>query len=151
MSDARTPRSKYRDYGAVGALIVFAVGPFAIGSLLESWAVAAPGFALLGAGLARWDDVSRRHYDERRSADAERRRDVDETRRLGYALLAEPHPKNEPLLIGTIANALVHHHGVEEGLEGELILDSLHMVSHFGRERHADWFKGVLANLDETS
>jgi hypothetical protein len=42
-------------------------------------------------------------------ADADRRRDLDETRRLAYAALLAPGVSRDPVLVATIVNALAHH------------------------------------------
>ncbi len=72
-------------------------------------ALAGAGFALLGASVTRAIDLARERRAEAALADASRRRDLDETRRLAYAALLSPGVSRDPVLVATIVNALAHH------------------------------------------
>lgn len=67
-------------------------------------ALAGAGFALFGAALTRGVDIA----NERRSAAAQVETDLDETRRLLYALLTKT-ADSPSVLVGTLLNALSHH------------------------------------------
>ena len=71
-------------------------------------ALAGAGFALLGAALTRGVDLAKERRVEAVQADAARREDLDETRRVIYIALAGPRSLN-PDLVATIVNALAYH------------------------------------------
>jgi len=83
-------------------------------------ALAGAGFALLGAALTRGVDIA----NERRSAAAQAEADLDETRRLLYALLTKTQD-SPSVLVGTLLNALSHHGA---GLDTADALDHLSAV-----------------------
>jgi hypothetical protein len=87
----------------VGAIVLLALGAPAKAAL------AGAGFALLGAALTRGVDLAKERRTAAAQGDADRRRDLDETRRLVYAALLSPGVSREPVLVATIVNALAHH------------------------------------------
>jgi hypothetical protein len=71
-------------------------------------AVAGAGSAFLGAAVTRSIDLARERQTEAAQEDANRRLDLDETRRVAYmALAARKTGRYE--LAATIVNALAHH------------------------------------------
>jgi hypothetical protein len=74
-------------------------------------ALVGAGFALAGAAATRAIDVTHERNRDAAEADANRRRDLDEARRLLYMALvvgrARQHQSAE--LVATIVNSLVHH------------------------------------------
>src|SRR5258708_5618102 len=71
-------------------------------------ALAGAGFALLGAAVTRAIDLARERQAEAARADADRRRDLDETRRVAYMALYAADSR-APELVATLVNALAHH------------------------------------------
>jgi hypothetical protein len=99
--------SALRGYWSAALLGLAAVVLLARGAP-EKAALAGAGFALIGAALTRGVDLARERRAEAAQADADRRRDLDETRRVAYmALLAAR--SSAPELVATIVNALAHH------------------------------------------
>lgn len=80
-------------------------------------ALAGAGFAFIGAAVTRSIDLARERRTETARADADRRRDLDETRRLAYALLSKRPSARDPMLVATLVNALAHHGlGIDPGV-----------------------------------
>lgn len=71
-------------------------------------ALAGAGFALVGAAVTRAVDISWQRRAEAAQAEAARRRDLDETRRLAYAVL-HARRSRDGVIIATLVNALSHH------------------------------------------
>jgi hypothetical protein len=71
-------------------------------------ALAGAGFAFLGAAVTRTVDLARESRVEATEAEASRRRDLDETRRVAYMALAFRGTERYELT-ATIVNALAHH------------------------------------------
>ena len=75
-------------------------------------ALAGAGFAFIGAAVTRGIDIANQRRAEAAQAEASRRRDLDETRRLAYAALVTAHSGEgvrDATLIATLVNALGHH------------------------------------------
>jgi hypothetical protein len=102
--------SSFRSYLAPALLTVVALAFLIVGGPSKD-AVVGAGFALAGAAAARAIDVAHERKRDAAEADANRRRDLDETRRLLYVALvvgrARQHQGAE--LVATIVNALAHH------------------------------------------
>jgi len=99
--------SALRSYWSAVLLGLAAVVLLVLGAP-EKAALAGAGFAFIGAALTRGVDLAKERRAEAAQADVERRRDLDETRRVAYmALLA--HGSRAPELVATIVNALAHH------------------------------------------
>src|SRR5262249_2128870 len=71
-------------------------------------ALAGVGFALAGAALTRALDIAAQRRAEAAQAQASRLRDLDETRRLAYAIL-NARRSRDGVIIATLASALAHH------------------------------------------
>jgi hypothetical protein len=99
-----------RSYLAPALLAVVALAFLIVGGPSKD-AVVGAGFALAGAAATRAIDVAHERRRDASEIDANRRRDLDETRRLLYMALvvgrARQHQGAE--LVATIVNALVHH------------------------------------------
>jgi len=95
-----------RAYFSAGLLALVAVVLLVVGTPAKA-ALAGAGFALLGAAVTRGIDVANERKRMWTQGLADRRRDVDETRRLAYAALVGG--SNDPVLLGTLLNALIHH------------------------------------------
>ena len=103
----------FRSYLAPALLAVVALAFLTVGSPSKD-AVVGAGFALAGAAATRAIDVAHERSRDAAEADANRRRDLDEARRLLYMALvvgrARQHQGAE--LVATIVNSLVHHQSV---------------------------------------
>ena len=71
-------------------------------------ALAGVGFALVGAALTRALDIASQRRAAAAQAEANRLRDLDETRRLAYAIL-NARRSRDGVIIATLVNALAHH------------------------------------------
>lgn len=72
-------------------------------------ALAGAGFAFIGAAITRGIDLAKEHRAAAAQADADRRRDLDETRRLAYMALVTRASGGQAELVATLVNALAHH------------------------------------------
>jgi len=101
----------FRGYWSAVLLGAAAVVLLIVGTPARA-ALAGAGFALFGAAVTRGIDLANERRADAVQADASRRRDLDETRRLAYALL-ERHQSEQSgpdaVLCGSLINALVHH------------------------------------------
>ena len=108
----------FRSYLAPALLAVVALTFLVVGGPSKDALVGA-GFALAGAAATRAIDVAHERRRDAAEADANRRRDLDETRRLLYMALvlgrARQHQGAE--LVATIINALIHHQSAVAGDE----------------------------------
>jgi hypothetical protein len=142
--------SELRGYWTAVLLGVAALVLLLLGAPTKA-ALAGVGFAFIGAALTRAVDVAKEHRAAAAQADAERRRDLDETRRLAYMALdldVIPHAE----LNSTLINALVHH-----GLETDRDVATEHiglLLSPTASARHKaearDWvFEQIERITDE--
>lgn len=109
-----------RGYLSAGLLSLAAILLLAFGAPAKT-ALAGAGFALIGAAITRGIDIAREHRAEAARVDTQRRteaaqelkdrrRDLDETRRLAYAaIVAAQSGARDPMLIATLVNALGYH------------------------------------------
>jgi len=107
LSGVRVVASILRGYWSAAVLGLAAI-VFLIFGAPSKAAVAGAGFALLGAALVRGVDIAKERRASAAQADADRRRDLDETRRVAYIALHASHSR-APDLAATIVNALAHH------------------------------------------
>jgi hypothetical protein len=91
---------------ALVAIVLLVLG--AVGRAPTSTALVGAGSALAGAAAARFIDLDRERRAAVKQAEQDRKRDMDETRRLAYIALMSKGTRNYELA-ATIANALVHH------------------------------------------
>ena len=91
---------------ALVAIVLLVLG--AVLSAPASTAMVGAGSALAGAAATRIIDLDRERRIEAGQAEANRQRDLDETRRLVYMALAARRTERYELA-ATIVNALAHH------------------------------------------
>jgi len=136
--------SVLRGYLSAALLGVAAVVLLVAGTPAKA-ALAGAGFALFGAAITRGIDLAKEHRASAAQAEADRRRDLDETRRLAYALLSKSAfgPK-EPMLVATLINALVHH-----GLRVDPAAAMKHVkrVDHDRADEAVLWLEGQIARI----
>ena len=116
-----------RSYWSAVLLGLAAVLLLALGAPSKT-AIAAAGFAFTGAAVTRAIDLARERRAEAARADSERRRDLDETRRLAYMALAAGHTDRYEL-VATIVNALAHH---QSGADPETAMRHIATVVNSG-------------------
>lgn len=96
-----------RGYGSAVVLVGIAVVLLIAGAPTRA-ALAGVGFALVGAALTRALDIAAQRRAAVAQAQASRLRDLDETRRLAYAVL-NARRSRDGVIIATLVNALAHH------------------------------------------
>jgi hypothetical protein len=100
-------------------------------------ALAGAGFALLGAAVTRAIDLAKERRAEAAQADANRRRDLDETRRVAYMALQANSGARE--LVATIVNALAHHGLAVDPEEAARHVQNLVSNMPIDRDRSQRW------------
>jgi hypothetical protein len=121
--------SAVRGYLSSVLLGVAAVVLLVLGAPAKA-ALAGAGFALIGAAVTRGIDLAKERRAEAAKTAADRRRDLDETRRLAYAMLSTRTMARDPLIVATIVNALAHH-----GLGADPDVATEHI---YDEERHGE-------------
>lgn len=96
-----------RGYGSAVVLAGTAIVLLIAGAPTRA-ALAGVGFALVGAALTRALDIAAQRRAAVAQAQASRLRDLDETRRLAYAVL-NARRSRDGVIIATLVNALAHH------------------------------------------
>ena len=96
-----------RGYGSALVLMAVAIVLLIVGAPAKA-ALAGAGFALIGAGLTRAVDIAKENRAEAKQAEDSRLRDLDETRRLTYAVLYA-RDSGGGMLLSTLVNAFAHH------------------------------------------
>lgn len=96
-----------RGYGSAVVLVGIAVVLLIAGAPTRA-ALAGVGFALVGAALTRALDIAAQRRAAVAQVQASRLRDLDETRRLAYAVL-NARRSRDGVIIATLVNALAHH------------------------------------------
>jgi hypothetical protein len=105
-------------------------------------ALAGAAFALLGAALTRAIDLATEHRAQAARAGADRRRDLDETRRLLLAALeAGPVVHSEPMLVATLVNALAYH-----GLAADPVTANRH-IHNLGQAESRRWVQDQIEQI----
>jgi hypothetical protein len=100
--------SAFRAYWTAALLGLAAVVLLVLGAPAKA-ALAGAGFAFIGAAVTRGIDLAKERRAAAAQADADRRRDLDETRRLAYMALATRASGGRAELVATLVNALAHH------------------------------------------
>ncbi len=132
-----------RSYLSAVLLGLAAVLLLALGAPSKA-ALAAAGFAFLGAAVTRSIDLARERRTEAVQADKNRRRDLDETRRLlQAALVAGPVAHREPMLIATLVNALAYH---GQGADPVIANGHLH---NLGEAESRRWVQGQIDRIND--
>jgi hypothetical protein len=96
-----------RGYWSALVLAGAAVVPLIAGAPTRA-ALAGVGFALVGAALTRALGIAAQRRAAAAQEQASRLRDLDETRRLAYAIL-NARRSRDGVIIATLVNALAHH------------------------------------------
>jgi hypothetical protein len=142
--------SVLRGYWSAALLGLAAVVLLALGAPAKA-ALAGAGFAFVGAAVTRGIDLAKERRAELSQADVSRRRDLDETRRLAYALLAKRPSQRDPILVATLINALVHH-GL--GIDPIVAMRHLSAIDQGLPGASVEWLRGqidrITADLDRT-
>lgn len=95
-----------RGYWSAVLLGLAAVVLLAVGAPSKA-ALAGAGFAFIGAAVTRGIDLAKERRADAARADADRRRDLDETRRLACMALYAADSR-APELVAALVNALAH-------------------------------------------
>jgi hypothetical protein len=134
--------SAVRGYWSAVLLGVAAIVLLALGAPTKA-ALAGAGFAFIGAAITRGIDLANERRAAAVQADADRRRDLDETRRLlRAALVAGPvAAAREPMLVATLVNALAYH-GL--GIDPAVANGHLH---NLGEDESRRWAEGLLDRI----
>jgi hypothetical protein len=136
--------SVLRGYLSAALLGVAAVVLLVVGTPAKA-ALAGAGFALFGAAITRGIDLARERRAAAGQAMADRRRDLDETRRLAYALLVKaPTGQRDPMLTATVLNALMHH-GLD--VEWDPAVDYLSLIDD-GAPPHHESSQWLMAQIE---
>jgi hypothetical protein len=93
---------------ALAAVVLLVLGAVLGLSATAATAMVGAGAALAGAAATRIIDLDRERRAEAAKANADRRQDLDETRRLAYMVLAA-RGTGRCELAATMVNALAHH------------------------------------------
>jgi hypothetical protein len=96
------------DWGGL-LLALAAVWFLTLGTPMKDETDDAVALAFTGAAVTRIVDVASERRKDRAAAAERRARDLDETRRLLYAVLALPGAPQHGLMVASAANALAHH------------------------------------------
>ena len=131
-----------RSYLSAVLLGLAAVLLLALGAPSKA-ALAGAGFAFIGAAVTRAIDLARERRTEAAQADKDRRRDLDETRRLlQAALVAGPVVHREPMLVATLVNALAYH-----GLGVDPVVANGH-IHNLGQDESRRWAQGQIDRIN---
>jgi hypothetical protein len=129
---------------AIVAITLIALGGMESGS--ASTALAGAGAALAGAAATEFSGLLRQRRAQDREDEKERRRDLDETRRLAYMALMSKGTRSYEVA-ATIANALGHHQQADDIADGLAHLTALaNGDPDNGGEREA-WLNGLIEML----
>lgn len=134
--------SMVRAYWSVPVLALFAIVLLAVGSqsLDKGDGLLAAGWVATGAAIVRWVDVVQERTRARAKAEEDRRRDLDETRRLLYVeLLSDP---SHPTALATLVNAMAHH---------GLAVDPVEALTMFRtkNDQGRKWIVAQIANIND--
>lgn len=120
-----------RGYWSAALLGLAAVALLALGAPAKA-ALAGAGFAFIGAAVTRAIDLAKERNAESAQAQADRRRDLDETRRLAYMAIAVKASGAHAELVATLVNALAHH---GSGLDPQVAAEHIQNLDRSDSER----------------
>jgi len=126
---------------AVAAVVLLVLGAVLGLSAPAAAAMVGAGAALAGAAATRIIDLDRERRAEAAQAAADRRRDLDETRRLAYMVLARAGVRGDEGteyydLAATFVNALSYHQWAEEPYTAmRHVLEILNGEDHTGESK----------------
>jgi hypothetical protein len=130
--------SVLRGYWSAALLGLAAVVLLVLGAPAKA-ALAGAGFALAGAAVTRAIDLARERRAAAAQADANRRHDLDETRRVAYMALQAN--SRAPELVATIVNALAHHGLAVDPEESARHVQNLVSNMPIDRDRSQRWLQ----------
>jgi hypothetical protein len=140
---------------ALAAVVLLILGAVLGLSAPAATAMVGAGAALAGAAATRIIDLDRERRAEAAQAAADRRRDLDETRRLAYMAMAghtDPTSKSYELA-ATLVNALAHH---QSAIDPDIAMQHVQAVVFglVGSREGEEWLRGqierITAELDTT-
>jgi hypothetical protein len=135
-----------RGYWSAAVLGLAAIA-FLIFGAPSKTAVAGAGFAVLGAALVRGVDIAKERRASAAQAAADRRRDLDETRRVAYIALHASHSR-APDLAATIVNALAHHGLGLDPAEAARHIQNLVSDMPIDRDRSQRWLQEQIDRIN---
>ena len=133
--------SAFRAYWTAVLLGLAAVVLLVLGAPAKA-ALAGAGFAFIGAAITRGIDLAKERRAAAAQADADRRRDLHETRRLAYMALVARDSGGRAELIATLVNALAHH-----GLAVDPSDAVEHIVKLADGAEHERWLKSQIDRI----
>jgi hypothetical protein len=132
--------SAFRGYWTAALLGLAAVVLLVVGAPAKA-ALAGAGFAFIGAAVTRGIDVAKERTTAVAQADAARLRDLDETRRLAYAVLLTRTSGGRAELVATLVNALAHHGlAVDPGVAAE-------QIQNLDRDESQRWLQAQIERI----
>lgn len=135
----------FRGYWSALFLGLAAVVLLVLGAPAKA-ALAGAGFALVGAAVTRGIDLARERRAAEAQADAARRRDLDETRRVAYMALQAR--SAAPELVATIVNALAHHGLEVDPQEAAMHVQNLVSNMPVDRGESQRWLQGQIDRIN---
>jgi hypothetical protein len=130
--------SVLRDYWSALLLGLAAVVLLVLGAPAKA-ALTGAGFALVGAAVTRAIDLAKERRAAAVQAEVDRRRDLDETRRVAYMALQGR--SAAPELVATIVNALAHHGLAVDPEEAARHVQNLVSTMPIDRGRSQRWLQ----------
>ena len=146
LSAVRVVASILRGYWSAAFLGLAAIVFLILGAPSKA-ALAGAGFALVGAALTRGVDLAKERHASAAQADANRRRDLDETRRVAYIALQAAHSR-APELAATIVNALAHHGLAVNPEEAAKHVQNLVSNMPIDRDRSQRWLQEQIDRIN---
>jgi len=137
--------SLLRGYWSAALLGLAAVVLLVLGAPARA-ALAGAGFALVGAAVTRAIDLAKERRAEAAQADANRRRDLDETRRVAYMALQAN--SRAPELVATVVNALAHHGLAVDPEEAGRHVQNLVSNLPIDRDRSQRWLQEQIDRIN---
>jgi hypothetical protein len=145
LSGVRVAVSLLRGYWSAALLGLAGVVLLVLGAPAKA-ALAGAGFALVGAAITRGIDLAKERRAEAAQADASRRRDLDETRRVAYMALQAS--SRAPELVATIVNALAHHGLAVDPEEAARHVQNLVSNMPIDRDRSQRWLQEQIDRIN---
>src|SRR5215472_15378788 len=130
---------------AVAAIVLLVLGAVLGLSAPAAAAMVGAGAALAGAAATRIIDLDRERRAEAAQATADWRRDLDETRRLAYMVLAARGTEHYELA-ATVVNALAYH-GSAVDADAAMRHVTAIMSGRGGTAESETWLRGQIARL----
>jgi hypothetical protein len=127
-------------------LLAFAAIAFLSLSVPTKEAMTGAGFALLGGAITRSIDIAKERSAELERADAARRKDLDETRRLAYAALVAHESLGSSVFVATLVNALAHGSAVDPDVAARHVQELLNSLDPDAESRR--WLEDQIARMN---